>query len=131
MSVRVEDLARLREGSTLADAQSALGTREKPAAEQDGSMTVHVLKAPEHGVEVFFKDDDENVIDTVTFEPPFSGAVRGVRIGATKEQVERMLGRPQRLWPVQDGIDRWLYEEPEFIRVDFDPQTDTVRSIYR
>jgi hypothetical protein len=131
MSVRVEDLARLREGSTLADVQSAMDTREKPAAEQDGSMVVHVLKAPEHGVEVFFKDDDEDVVDTVAFEPPFSGAVRGVRIGATKEQVERMLGRPQRLWPVQDGIDRWLYEEPEFIRVDFDPQTDTVGSIYR
>jgi hypothetical protein len=105
-----------------------MGTRERPAEEQDGSITVHVLKAPEHGVEVFFEGD---AVDTVAFEPPFSGAVRGVRIGATKEQVERMLGRPQRLWPVQDGVDRWLYEEPEFIRVDFDPQSDTVHAIYR
>jgi len=128
MTVRVEALAQLKEGMTLADAQSALDTSDQPVAEQDDDIVLHVLKAPQHGVEVFFKDD---TVDTVSFRRPFSGAVRGVRIGATTDDVERLLGEPQRDWPIEDGIRRWIYEDPEFIRVDFDPDTDTVDAIYR
>jgi hypothetical protein len=126
--MRFEELGRLKEGMTLADVQSTLDTDQGPAAEQVGSRKLDVLRLPEQGVKVFFKGGK---VDTVAYEAPFSGAVRGVRIGASKDQVERLLGQPDRLWPVQDGTDRWMYESGDFLRVDFDPQTQTVRGIFR
>jgi hypothetical protein len=129
MSVRAESLARLREGMTLADVQTTLGTDDRPMTEQSGDRQLIVLRLPQHGVKVFFGDDE--AVRTVRFESPFTGAVRGVRIGSSQEDVRRLLGAPQRPWPVDDGVDRWLYDEPEFIRVDFDPATDTVSSIFR
>jgi hypothetical protein len=129
MSVRAESLARLQQGATLADVQTTLGTDDRPVAEQDGQRQLIVLRLPEHGVRLFFTEED--VVRTVRFDSPFPGAVRGIRIGATKEAVQRLLGEPDRPWPVADGVDRWLYDRPEFIRVDFDPATDTVRTIFR
>lgn len=128
MTVRVEELARLKEGMSLEDVQSALDTSDRPVEEEDDDDVFHVMRSPDHGVEIFFKDD---VVDTVAFRSPFSGAVRGVRIGATKDEVQRLLGEPQRNWSIGDGVDRWIYEKPEFIRADFDPQTETVDTIYR
>jgi hypothetical protein len=129
MSARPESLARLRQGTPLADVQTTLGTDDRPVTEQSDERKLIVLRLPQHGVKVFF--DDNDVVRTVRFESPFAGAVRGVRIGARKDDVRRLLGNPQRPWPVADGVDRWLYDEPEFIRVDFDPATDRVRSIFR
>jgi len=129
MSVRAESLARLRQGATLADLQTMLGSDDRPVTEQSGDRQLIVLRLPQHGVKVFFSEDD--VVSTVRFDSPFAGAVRGVRIGAAQDDVRRLLGSPQRPWPMADGVDRWLYDHPEFIRVDFDPATDTVRSIFR
>jgi hypothetical protein len=129
VSVRAESLARLREGATLADVQVTLGTDDRPVTEQDGDRRVNVLRLPQHGVKLFFTDGE--VVRTVRFDAPFPGAVRGVRIGSTMDEVRRLHGDPDRPWPVADGVDRWLYEQPEFMRVDFDPATRTVRSIFR
>jgi len=40
-----------------------------------------------------------------------------------------MKGKPDRKWPVEDGITRWLYDAP-FPRVDFAPQTKIVETVF-
>jgi len=84
---------------------------------------------PEFGIWIFF--DENRCVRTLRFESPFPGKIGGIGIGDPKKTVRQVRGKPDRKWPVDDGIDRWLYDRGGYVRYDFDPETDTAKTIYK
>ncbi|NHZ38651.1 hypothetical protein [Massilia aquatica] len=121
-------LSIIRKGMDLAKVQSTANITSSPISETIDSRTFSVIKFPADGVQIFF---DKNVVSSVRFERPFSEAVEGVRLGSSKDEVVNIMGKPDRLWPIDDGVERWLYDKPTFMRLDFDPLTNVVSTIFR
>jgi hypothetical protein len=95
----------------------------------DGAGGGFKYQFPESGIWIFF---DENLcVRTLRFDSPFPGKIGGIRIGDLKKTVRQVRGKPDRKWPVDDGIDRWLYDRGGYVRYDFDPETDAVKTIYK
>jgi hypothetical protein len=88
------------------------------------------LRLSERGIWLFF--DDTKCIRSLRFDVPFSGSVDGVRIGDSPRQVRTVKGAPPRKWPVEDGVQRWLYSSQThpFLRFDFNPKTKRVETIF-
>lgn len=122
-------LASIKSDMTLSAVKNVLQIIENPHDEVIGSKSFRLLRLDKFGVQVFFGDKD--VVSSVRFEAPFSGSINNVKIGYSIEEVEKSFGKPQRRWPVQDGTDRWLYNTPDFMRIDFDPQTNLVKYVFR
>lgn len=112
-------------GETEAAASVMLNAIPQP--KQIGSNMVTSIERGDGAVTAFSKGGK---VYSVRIKAPFSGDVRGIKIGYTKDNVVRVLGKPDRLWPVHDGIDRWFYDAKSFMRVDFNPETSLVEFIY-
>ena len=82
----------------------------------------------ESGVKVFF--DTRNVVRTVCFFQPFSKIVRGIAVGMKARDAIEVLGKPARRWPVADGIDRFVYDQPTFLRIDLDAKSGCISHIF-
>ncbi|MFL9872419.1 hypothetical protein [Paraburkholderia megapolitana] len=98
-----------------------------PQQKQIGSKVVNSIERGDGAVTAYSQNGK---VYSVRIRSPFSGDVRGIRIGYTKDEVIRVLGKPNKLWPVHDGIARWFYDAESFMRVDFDPETNVVEFIY-
>jgi len=70
-------------------------------------------------------------IESVAYGPAFPGVVNDVRMGMTGDEVERVLGSPDRLWPMPHENYVLLYDHPRFLRVDLDRRTEQVIAIIR
>lgn len=69
---------------------------------------------------LFFKIEDKKLY-TIRYEYPFPIEVEGIKIGFSKKEVKKVKGEPHRKWPIRDEVfDIWMYDEPEFIRFDFE-----------
>lgn len=112
-------------GDTEASASMLLNATPQP--KQIGGNIANVIERSDGAVTAYSKNGK---IYSVRIKSPFSGDVRGIKIGDSKSEVIRLLGKPNRLWPVHDGIDRWFYDSQSFMRVDFNPETDLVEFIY-
>lgn len=112
----------------LSEIQKQLNTDQEPHEIKQGTKTFLVLSFPEDGVFIFLK---ENTATTIKYEHPFLESVDGVNIKDSKETVTVKKGKPSRFWPVDDGVDRWLYDSPTFLRIDFNPSTNLVETIYK
>jgi hypothetical protein len=114
-----------KSGETEASASTLLNAAPQPR--QIGSKLVDVIERDDGAVTAYSQN---GTVYSVRIKSPFAGDVRGIKIGDTKDEVIRVLGKPNRLWPVHDGIDRWFYDAKSFMRVDFDPETNLVECIY-
>ncbi|HEM7881214.1 TPA: hypothetical protein U2L31_007700 [Burkholderia contaminans] len=110
-----------------AEAAAASLLNASPQPKKIGAKTVNSIERADGAVTAF---SENGKVYSVRIRSPFSGDVRGIKIGYTKDAVVRVLGRPDRLWPVHDGIDRWFYDAKTFMRVDFNPDSDLVEFIY-
>lgn len=85
----------VRIGDSIAQAKAALNTSsEAQPFETATSKGGWSLKDAQQGVTVFF--DKEGRARTIRIEAPFSGAIRGVRIGDSLATVKARLGEPSR-----------------------------------
>jgi hypothetical protein len=118
----------IEEGDTLASVQQRLGIQHPPAIDDEVPPEATFYHFPELGFWVFFRDG--GLVYSIRFDAPFALPVNGVRIGDSRDQVRNVLGRPARLHPIDDK-ERWISDQPRFLRVDFDPRTARVDEIYK
>ena len=130
----------IRIGDTVEAVQAALHTTIEPATDtgqgssrglsQGSGRTLHL---PSRGLWVFFKASNQAY--TVRFDAPFNGAVSGIRIGASRDDLVAKLGQPNRVITtlVLPGIHTppYLYTlaSGTTIRFDFDA-SDSIRTIF-
>ena len=118
----------INRGDGVTRVRELLGINEDPLP-YEGAGGGFKYNFPEFGIWIFF---DENLcVRTLRFDSPFPGKIGGISIGDSKKTVRQVKGKPDRKWPVDDGIDRWLYDRGGYVRYDFDPETDTVKNIYK
>lgn len=104
-----------------------LNVSPEPMSEPDTSGSFYHLA--ELGFWVFFNEN--NQVYSIRFDSSYPYAIEGIRIGDTKEKVINMIGKPHRRFPLPDRKDRWFYDKPRFLRVDFDTETNRVEKIFR
>jgi len=128
MSLKHPTLA-IRRGDSLKSVQNRLGLTipPEPLAEDDGSGYFYHLA--NLGFWVFFNEDYK--VYSIRFDDPYPYAIEGIQIGDTKEEVIIKKGKPNRYFPVPDDKSRWIYDVPQFLRVDFDSETNRVEKIFR
>lgn len=119
----------IERGDTLEVVQQKLGLTEPPTPQEPfAGMGAAYYHLPDIGFWVFFKAD--NRVYTMRFDAEFPHDVEGVRVGDTRDRVLEQRGKPDRLHPVGDK-ERWIYDKPKFLRIDFDASTNTVEKIFR
>jgi hypothetical protein len=116
-------------GDSVDQVQRTLDILDLPTKTSNNGRDYISYKFESVGVNVFFNDD--LFVKSILIGAPCNASIRGVTIGMTQEQVVRAAGKPTRYWPVHDGVDRWLYDGDDFMRVDFDPEDNLVRRIVR
>ena len=81
-------------GDSMATAQMTLGTSQEPEPVESAvpSRKYASLKLPERGVNLIFNEESKLV--RIKLMAPYSEAVRGVRIGDSRDAVLRTLGEP-------------------------------------
>lgn len=73
----------------------------------------------------------DRTIKVIAYEEGFPGAVNGIRIGMTGEEVEAKLGPIDRHWPMPHPDFVLIWDTPTFFRVDLDRETERVKKMYR
>jgi hypothetical protein len=86
----------------------------------------NVLELPDASIIVFC---DENKIHSVCIQAPFSGAIRGIHIGDTRDKVIQVLGEAPEVFnnPVAECM---YFDRDNFFRVDVYKEDNRVRRIY-
>jgi hypothetical protein len=125
---RFDDACPIRLAEPWEQISVALGISEQPAPYAvDGRPKGSHVRLEERGIWIFL--NDENRVRSIRFDRPFRGRIDGVAVGDTAKEVLRIKGRPDRKWPVADGVRRWLYDRHGFMRIDFDDD-DAVETIF-
>ena len=113
----------INRGDGVTRVRELLGINEDPLP-YEGAGGGFKYNLPEFGIWIFF---DENLcVRTLRFDSPFPGNIGGIITGDSKKTVCQARGKPERKWPVNDDIDRWLYDRGGYVRYDFDPDTNKV-----
>lgn len=99
-----------------AEATAASLLNASPQPKKIGAKTVNAIERADGAATAF---SENGKVYSVRLRSPFSGDVRGIKIGYTKDAVIRVLGKPDRLWPVHDGIDRWFYDGKDVLESGF------------
>lgn len=116
-------------GDSLDSVRNILRLSSPPEALDESDGPGYFYHLPGLGFRVFF--DGAKQVYSIRFDHPYPYAVEGVRIGDTEEDVINARGKPDRHFPVPDGQARWIYDRPRFLRVDFNPETNRVETIFR
>lgn len=84
-------------GDSVAAVQAALGTNATPHKVESATREKSTaLRLPERGLMVFF--DGDNTVRTLRLEAPYSGEVRGIKLGSSRQAVLDTLGEPTRVF---------------------------------
>jgi hypothetical protein len=125
---RFDDACPIRLGDPWEHIRVLLGISEESTPYTvDGRPQGSHIRLEEQGIWIFL--DDANRVRSIRFDRPFRGRIDGVAVSDRATEVLRIKGRPDRKWPVSDGIRRWLYDEHGFMRIDFDAD-DAVETIF-
>ncbi len=116
-------------GDSLDSVQRSLQLTAPPDQIPDPEFVGSFYHLDELGFWVFFNQD--SCVYSIRFESPFRYDIEGIRIGDAREEVIRTRGKPHRKLPIPDAKERWVYDRPRFLRIDFDPETDRVETIFR
>jgi len=107
----------------------ALGGAPRHARDTgDGGKVIEYYGFDALATKVFF---EKGVVSGIRYSNGFPDAVRGVRIGMHGREVVAVLGRAQRPWPMPHPNIILLYDQPEFLRIDVDRDSERVIDIYR
>jgi hypothetical protein len=115
-------------GDTVGSVQSKLklSAAPTPMAPEDGKGSFYHLD--DLGFWVFF--DDNGHVYSLRYDANFPYAIEGIKMGDSRDAVQKARGKRDRLHSVQDK-ERWIYDKPRFLRVDFDPTNSRVERIFR
>ena len=107
-------------GDSVAAVQAALGTTASPQRSESATRdTSTSLRLPERGLMVFFGAD--NVVQTLRFDAPYAGEVRGIKLGSTRQTVLESLGEPTRIFETLPMRPSLLYRSSAgTVRYDLD-----------
>jgi hypothetical protein len=115
-------------GDSIDSVKKILGLGE-PQRLPDPDKVIYHYHLPELGFWVFF--NESSVVYSIRFEHPYPYAIARVHVGDTKEKVLQTVGKPHRYLPIPDGRNRWLYDKPPRIRIDFNNQSDLVEKVFK
>jgi hypothetical protein len=101
-------------GMTQDDAEKILGLPSKKV--KISEKEVNLVELPNKSISAYCRD---GIVYSVCIKNPYQGNINGILIGDSKIKVLEILGRPDRLWPIADGRDRWFYNKYR-MRVDFE-----------
>jgi hypothetical protein len=118
----------INKGDNLDSVKKLLGLGD-PQLLPDPDKVIYHYHLPELGFWVFF--NESNVVYSIRYEHPYPYAIGGVHVGDTKDKVLQILGKPQRYLPIPDGRNRWIYDKPPKIRLDFNNQSELVEKIFK
>lgn len=82
-------------------------------------------------LDVLISEGDEGVVSRIIFQNDFPGTINQIRIGMTGDEVEAILGPPDRLWPMPHPNFILLYDAPTFFHIELDRQTEKVITMIR
>ncbi len=112
-------------GDTVEAIQKAYATTLEPEPYKVGMNNAGTkLHLKKEGVVVIF--DAQGRASTIRLEAPFSGDIRGVKIGSSKAQIEKLLGPPdKKSFPplVATESHDYYFEDMTTIRLAFSPVT--------
>jgi hypothetical protein len=117
----------IKKGETIETVKQKLGLGS-PTRLPDPDRLIYHYHLPELGFWVFF--NESGIVYSIRFEAPFPDSIEGVLIGDSKDQVIGAIGKPQRLLPMPDSRNRWLYDKLK-IRVDFNDKSELVEKVFR
>jgi hypothetical protein len=124
-----EQLLSVQIGDSIDDVKRKLNIRKDPDEYTEEESTPRYYDLPEDGTSIYFSPQGR--VETIHYEKPFVGRVEGIRIGDSADAVRKRRGKPDRKWPIPDGVDRWLYDGERFLRIDFSSRTGRVEHIFR
>jgi len=125
---RFDDACPIRLGDTWQHVSDVMNVANSPEPFLvDGRPKGFHCQFETHGLWIFL--DDKLHVRSIRFDAPFRGHVDGIAIGETAANVLHIKGRPDRKWPIADGIRRWLYDRDAFMRIDFN-ETNLVETIF-
>ena len=120
---------KISRGDSIDAVRELLQLAEPPEPIPDPERAGSFYHLDELGFWVFF--DKDSLVYSIRFESPYEHEVEGIRIGSTREEVMQIHGKAQRKLPIPDSTERWIYDRPRFLRIDFNPQTNLVEKIFR
>jgi len=91
--------------------------------EIDGE-TDEYISLPEVGV--LISEHPSGIIDRIIYDVKFPGKINQVQIGMSGDEVEQLLGAPDRLWPMPHPNFILIYDAPTFFRVELNRDTEKV-----
>jgi hypothetical protein len=115
-------------GDSIDKAKQVLGLGD-PQRLPDPDRLIYHYHLPELGFWVFF--NESGIVYSIRYEFPYPYAIGGIHVGDSKDKVLEVLGTPQRYLPVPDSKNRWIYERPFKIRVDFNNESELADKIFR
>lgn len=99
-------------------------TRVETLVEEIEGIKQEYTHLPDVGVLV--EENDAGLIEAIIYESPFLGTINGIKMGMTGDEVEALLGPPDRLWPMPHPNYIIMYDEPTFFRVELDRKSEQV-----
>jgi hypothetical protein len=110
---------------TIDEAEKILGVQLQQKVYR--GKTKDVIITPDESVTAFCKNGK---VYSVLIKAPFSGDVRGIHIGDSKEKVKSILGEPIEVMDIPEA-EMLMYDEEKYFRVDINKENNnTVDRIY-
>jgi len=119
----------IRRGDSIKVVQEKLAISASPDRLPEVEEVVYFYHLEFLGFWVFFKES--GLAYSIRFENPYPYTIEGVSIGKTKEEVLAIRGSVFRNMPIPDGKTRWIYDQPQFLRIDFNKETGRVEKVFR
>lgn len=116
----IEELTKIKKGESYEEVEKILNYKLDLIELKNENVHYYYCRFEDVGVWLFFKIEDKKLY-TIRYEYPFPMEIEGIKIGFSKKEVKKVKGEPHRKWPIRDEVfDIWMYDQPEFIRFDFE-----------
>jgi hypothetical protein len=126
-----EACSRILPGDVLTEVLTSLGDWPRISKTVDvvDGQAETILRVEDADVSILTIDGI--TVEAIEYGPGFGGIVNNVRIGMTGDEVEQILGTPDRLWPMPHPNYVLIYDAPTFFRVELDRKTEQVIMMLR